>query len=176
MATRIRVRDRKIVFSSLSAESFFFDRAEGKDVLLTIDDRPSREIMAYFEGCLVPAFFYWHPNSGWKDFRDARDVLKAEFLPTRSVRTLKGDFITAPPSMGDLGKERYAQLCDTVVNWMIESGMPAEVLDSAEYVRWRDSAQAPGVVYPPIERLRESYTSQCESNDQNKKAHEEGKD
>lgn len=160
MAIRTRVRESQIIFSSETARMNFFARANGKDVLLTIDERPSQEIRAYFEGCVVPAFYYWHPSSGWSTFSDAREVLKLQFLQSREIRTLDGKLITQTQSLADVGNERFKEFVTNVTEWMIENGMPAAVLDSESYKLWRDLAQKPGAVYPPLQRLMDDYESQ----------------
>lgn len=157
---KVNVKDGDFVFSSPLARHRFMERAEGKEVRMDIHERPTNEMRKYFEGCLVPAFFYSHPDSGWDNFADAREALKLEFMPgVRQVRTLDGKMTRVSPSTTTLSKERFSRFVEAVVEWATENGMPYEILNSEEYLRWRDT-NLNEMVYPPLQRLKEQYDKQ----------------
>lgn len=154
---RVSVKDGEFVFSSPLAKSRFMKLAEGKEVSLELMEKPTDTMRKYFEGCLVPAFFYAHPRSAWENFADAREVLKLEFSPmTRQVVTLKGEVVKIPPSVATLSKARFTSMVEAIVEWMLENGVPSEVLDSDAYIRWRDT-NFDDPVYPPLRRMKERY-------------------
>jgi hypothetical protein len=157
MATRAIIKDKKLVFGSPLSEYRFFETAEGKEVALEIVEKPTTEMRKYFEGCLVPAMFYSHPHSGWENFKDAREVLKIQFMPgVRSVKLLDGTFGQMVPSLADVSKKKMTVFVEAITEWMRENGMPEQVMDSEEYLRWRDT-NFTELVYPPLQRLKESY-------------------
>ncbi len=151
------VQNGELIFSSPLTRERFFASAEGKEVRLTIHEEPSRNLKKFFEGSIVPAFFYWHPNSGWADFKEAREALKLEFAPgIRKITLRDGSKARVAPSMASLSRASYQMMVDSVVAWFIEQGMAPEVIDSELYLKWRDS-QFDEPYYPPLRRLKERY-------------------
>lgn len=159
--TRATVKNGEFVFPSPYTKARFLKLAEGKEVFLELREKPTDEMRRYFEGCLVPAFYYFHPRSGWRTFADARDVLKLEFAPgTKTLRNpVSKEFYRVAPSTSDMGKKRFGMFVESIVAWMIENGMPSDVLESEEYKRWRDT-NFDEDIYPPLKRLKESYDRQ----------------
>lgn len=156
MKTRVHIGDHTLTFTSDMARHAFFERNKGKHAYLVIDDQPSAQMRRYFEGAVVPAVFYQHPNSGWVDFGECREALKLEFLPTRFVHGLtRARSMRVALSTADLSKERFRALLEQVTNWMVENGL--EVPDPEEYKAWRDSAPPAGVIYPQLLRLKTKY-------------------
>jgi hypothetical protein len=131
--------------------------AAGKEVKLEIQEKPTTEMRKYFEGCLVPAFFYLHPGSGWRDFADAREVLKLEFVPgVRTIEDTEGNSVRIAPSTADIGKQRFSQMVEAITDWMRNNGVEEALLDSEEYKRWRDT-NFDDPYYPPLRRVKELY-------------------
>lgn len=155
MRVRVKIKHGELVFSSPIAKRVFFERCDGKDAILDIDDAPTANSRRYFEGAVVPAVFFQHPNSGWIDFGDAREALKLEFLPDYT-RSLKGEKIKYARSTADLSKEKFFKLIETITRWMEENAL--ELPDPDDYKAWRDSAPAADQVYPPLARMKEVYT------------------
>ncbi len=154
MKSRIRIQKGEIVFASETAKRMFFERNEGKEAHIELDDAPSEQMRRYFEGALVPAVYYQHPHSGWQDFSGAREALKLEFLPAYTL-DLKGLRVKIAKSTTDLSKERFADFLSSVSVWLEENGLT--VPDGMEYKAWRDSAPPAGEIYPPLARLREAF-------------------
>lgn len=156
MRVRVKIKAGEIIFSSDMARRAFFDRNDGKDGIFDIDDAPTASARRYFEGALVPAVYYQHPNSGWIDFGDAREALKIEFIPLYT-RSLKGERLKLAKSTTDLTKAAFLKLIEDITHWLEENQM--EVPDPEEYKAWRDSAPAAGEIYPPLARMRETYNA-----------------
>lgn len=158
------VKDGEFHFSSPLTRHRFFEQAEGKEVRLDIQEKLTSEMRKYFEGCLVPAFFYFHPAAGWETFADAREVMKLEFMPgVKTVRNPRtGETFKVAPSTAGMSKKRFTLFLEAISNWMVENGMPFEILDAEEYKRWRDENTAGTVeeIYPPLKRLKEAYDRQ----------------
>jgi hypothetical protein len=156
MKTRAYVKGRKISFGSLVAQERFYDRAEGKYIFLTLDDSPTAEMRRYFEGCIVPVTFYAHPRSGWRDFAEAREAIKFEFLPHKRVTPVGGyGFFEAATSTTELSKEEFKNFLEAVIRWLLENELVTELdIDAEAYKQWRDSAPSPDEIYP-LERGRE---------------------
>lgn len=160
MRARIKIKHGEIVFSSPQARRAFFDRNEGKDAIIDIDDAPTANSRRYFEGALVPAVYYQHPLSGWIDFGDCRDALKLEFLPTYT-RDLRGNRTKVARSTTELSKEGFFKLIDVITRWLQENQM--EVPEPDDFKAWRDSAPSTEEVYPPLARLKLGYDSAKEA-------------
>lgn len=148
-----QIGENTLTFRSVMARVKFFEH-KGKDVVMEIDDKPTSNMRRFFEGAVVPYTFYQHPDSGWETFRDAREALKVEFLPSY-VKTIKGDKIKTARSTTGLSKARFTKFLETVLQWLEENGY--EVPDSEDYKNWRDSAPGVGEVYPPLARIAEQY-------------------
>ncbi len=157
---RARVKGKQILFTSPISEQRFFELADGKDVNISIDDKPTGEMRRFFEGAVVPAIFYQNPFSGWENFSDAREALLIEFLP-RWAFNLKGERVRSRRSSTELNKKSFTALLDIVTNWMLEQGM--EIPDPEEYKRWRDSAPDKGEIFPQLKRLKDLYDTKLAS-------------
>lgn len=156
MKFKIRVREGKIVWKNLSEREMFVERAEGKYVELSIDDRPSEKLRAYFEGCLVPVFFYTHPDVPWKTFKDAREALKKEFLPKKWGFNHLGIPFEQTPSLADLNRSTWEQFVTDVTGWMIENGISPTLIDSEAFKQWRDTVPDEKY-YPPLQVVIDEY-------------------
>lgn len=159
MKIRAKAGKDKIHFTSPIAERSFFEKYAGKELNIEIDDRPTTEMRRYFEGCLVPVIFYTHPHSGWRDFKDAREAVKGEFLPTKTIESVRTKTkISIVPSTNDLGKRAFRQFIDAIVYWLLENQLCSESdIDSEAYKAWRDRAPEKGAEYPPLARLKARY-------------------
>lgn len=155
--TRAFVTGGEFRFGSPLAKQRFMKMAEGNEVKLDIMKKPTDEMRKYFEGCLVPAFYYMHPHSGWNDFKDAREVLKLEFAPgVRELTDMDGNTVKVAPSTTELSKQRFSAFVEAITDWMRENGVNESVLDSEEYKRWRDT-NFTDPYYPPLKRLKDQY-------------------
>jgi hypothetical protein len=154
MRVRGNVKNGEIHYSSPITRHRFLEAAEGKYVYIAIDDAPTANSRRYFEGALVPAVFYQHPNSGWEDFKECREALKLEFLPAYT-RSVKGDRIKYARSTTELNKKAFVKLIEDISAWLEANGM--EVPNPEDYKAWQNSAPAAGEVYPPLERLKQVY-------------------
>lgn len=158
MKARVKLSKGNITFTSLKAKAIFFEKNEGKDAIIEIDENPSSEIRRYFEGCIVPTVYYTHPQSGWNDFRDAREALKLEFLPTRNIVPIRGVPQKVASSTTMLTKERFRAFIEAIARWLLENEMcGAHDIDPQNYKTWQDSAPPAGEIYPPLARLKTNY-------------------
>lgn len=132
----------------------FKEKAEGKDIIITIDDEASANKRKFFEGAIVPAVFYQNPHSGWENFKECREALKLEFLPGWT-KDFEGQRIKYARSTTELSNDKFGELIQDVIRWMQEQAM--EIPDPEEYKDWRDSAPPPGEVYPQLQRLKDNY-------------------
>lgn len=153
MQFRAKIKNKGIEFSSpLSKHKLL--QFEGSELIIEIDDKPTSEMRRYFEGAVIPSIFYQLPRSGWKTFKDCREAIKLEFLPSYTT-SIKGERLKYPRSTAELSKAKFTALLDKIMRWMEEQGM--ELPDPEDYKAWRDSAPAANEVYPPLKRLIESY-------------------
>ena len=160
MKVHAKVQNNELTFSSPLARQRFFETHNGKDVLIEADEAPTAEMRRFFEGCLVPVMYYSHPKTGWNSFKDAREALKLEFLPPRTVTSVKGHSVRITPSTTELTKERFKIFVNVIVEWMVENQIADyTTLDAEAYKAWRDSAPGVDEIYPPLERLKASYES-----------------
>lgn len=162
MKIRAKAGKNKIYFPSPIAEQRFFEKYQGKDLFVEIDDSPSTEMRRYFEGCLIPIIFYAHPHSDWRDFKDAREAVKAEFLPVRTVESPRTkQKIKIVPSTAALSKRAFRALIDQITHWLIENQIVAEAdIDPESFKAWRDSAPDKDSSYPPLARLKLRYNEE----------------
>lgn len=158
--TRAVVKDGEFHFDTPRTHALFMRANEGKEIKLEPIDKITPEIRKYFEGCLVPAFFYFHPHSHWKNFADAREAIKLEFGPGgRTISDIHGQPIKVAPSTSNMSNKRFALMVESLTQWFMENGMPLDVLDPEEYKRWRDT-NFDIDIYPPLKRLKDSYDRQ----------------
>ncbi len=157
MKARVTVQNGELIFTSPLARHIFFEKAQGKEAILEVDETPTAQMRRYFEGALVPAVFYQHPGSGWTTFKDAREALKIEFLPAYTAST-RGERLRYGRSTTELSKRAFQGLLEAIQGWLQENGM--QVPDPDDYKAWRDSAPGPAEVYPHLARLKELYEKQ----------------
>lgn len=132
----------------------FFERNESKEATVEIEDTPTEQMRRYFEGAVVPAVYYQHPNSGWRDFGDTRNALKLEFLAAYTL-DIRGLRVKMSKSTTDLSKDRFASFLSDIAVWLEDNGLA--VPDAGEYKSWRDSAPPAGEVYPQLMRMKKVY-------------------
>ena len=153
MKIRARIVNKGIVFSSDKAKAMLLEH-NNTDIVIEVVDKPSLQMRRFFEGAVVPAVYYQHPESGWETFKDCREALKLEFLPLYVTR-ITGGKERVSQNTGDLTKEKFRTFLDKIMRWLEEQGL--EMPDPEDYKSWRDSAPAADEIYPPLLRLRESY-------------------
>lgn len=136
----------------------FFEH-KGKHAIIEIDDKPSAQMRRFFEGAVVPYVFYQHPESGWETFRDAREALKVEFLPSYTIRTINGGRIALSRSSASLNKAKFSAFVEAVIRWLEENQY--EVPDNEDYKRWENSAPGKGEVYPPLQRIIDKFKARA---------------
>lgn len=154
MKVWVRVQKGELVFTSELAKHVFFEKNEGANAFLVIDDTPTDNMRRYFEGAVVPAVYYQHPFSGWADFKDAREALKLEFLAGYTL-DIRGQRSKYARSTTELSKARFTAFLEEIAAWLTENGLEVPVPE--EYIAWRDSAPAAGEVYPQLARMKASY-------------------
>lgn len=161
MKIHVKILGKELLFTSPVARAAFFEKNNGKNAFIGIDDTPTSQMRRYFEGAVVPAVYYQHPHSGWEDFRDAREALLLEFIP-RYTRDIRGNRVKSRRSSTELTKEGFTGLIERITAWMIENGH--EVPDPEDFKAWRDSAPAAGEIYPPLARMKQIYDKMKFSN------------
>jgi hypothetical protein len=96
----------------------------------------SREQRGFFEGAIVPFTTYFQENLDYNDRDDlqkVRDWLKIEF--NGAFITLGGKAIKVPKSTkGELNRG----FLERVLDWLGEQGYPIELLNTTEYLDWKD--------------------------------------
>lgn len=156
MKFKAQIRNGELQVSSKVKE--YLKEKEGTFFECEEDNRESDELRGYFEGAIVPTWFYLHPKSKWKSFSDARDSLKLEFnsgvgfdkhgVPIRVAKT------TA------MSRAKWRSFLERINEYFNENGMMQWWPDPEEYKRWRDSAPEVDAVYPPLLALKTEYTRQ----------------
>lgn len=154
MKFHAQIGDHTLTFASQHAKVKLFEH-KGKNVIIEIDDKPNSKMRRFFEGAVVPYVFYQNQTAGWEDFRDAREALKVEFLPSYS-KSIRGDRIRLSQSTTTLSKGKFSKFLETVTRWMEENGY--EVPDYIDYNKWKNSAPMAGSIYPPLKRLIETHS------------------
>lgn len=154
MKSHIRIQQGKIHFASELAGRVFFERNEGQNASIEIDDAPTDNMRRYFEGAVVPAVYYQHPFSGWADFKDTREALKLEFLAGYTL-DIRGQRSKYARSTTELSKARFTRFLEEIGAWLSENGL--QVPDPEEYKVWRDSAPSASEVYPQLARMKVAY-------------------
>lgn len=153
MQFRAKIKNRTLEFTSDQSKAKLLEY-EGSDIIITIDDKPSSNARRFFEGAVIPAIYYQLPHSGWRNFKECREAIKLEFLPSYTT-TIKGERLKYPRSTDTLSKSGFADLIEHILNWMAEQGM--ELPDHIDYNAWNNSAPAKGEEYPPVKRMRLAY-------------------
>lgn len=126
---------------------------EGEYFYLVHDNRESAQMRKYFEGAVVPYYFYQNPKSGWKNFAECREALKMEhnfaFVNDRTGKPQK----MAKSTM--MNRQAFRDFLEKVENDFRENGF--EWPDSEAYKSWQDSAPDLGEIYPPLLKLKQQY-------------------
>jgi len=134
----------------------YFKNHIGKKVIIEIDERESKELRGFFEGAIVPVWYYLNPLAGWKSFADARDNIKLEFngrtIRDRNAREIR---IAKSTMMSTLQWEKFI---GRIMDYFKENGMLQWYPDPTDYKLWRDTERAfSEEPYPPIKKLKEMY-------------------
>ena len=134
----------------------------GKQVVITLDERTNLEMIGFFEGAVVPYFFY-QSGIAFKDFSDSRECLKLEFYPIK-VTNLRGDIVKIAGSMAKLyeSKERMKLFLDKIQHYFADQEF--EFPNSEDYKKWRDNAPGPEEIYPPLQSLIDNHRKILENN------------
>ena len=148
------IKQGEIIISTRSRE--FLKNHEGKDVIISLDDRESTEKRRFFEGCVTQYFYYQHPYSGWTDFRQAREVLKVEFNG-EWINDKDGKQIRIPKST-KLSNTRFTEFIEKIQDYFIQNGL--EWPDSEDFLKWQGSAPSSDEIYPPLFALRNKYQTE----------------
>lgn len=126
---------------------------EGKGVIIEIDERESWEKRKFFEGAISQFFYYQHPYSNWKNFREAREALKLEFngewINDREGNQQRNGKSTK------MSNAKFTEFLGKIQADFQENGL--EFPDSEDYIRWIESAPDPDAVYPPLQKLIDKY-------------------
>lgn len=120
---------------------------------ITRDDRESDHMRRFFEGAVVPYYFYQNPNSGWENFEEAREALKLEhnfrYVNDKEGKRQKISRSTMMP------KYLFVEFLGKVQRDFEENGF--EYPDAEAYKSWEDTAPAPGEEYDPLKKLKAKY-------------------
>ena len=127
---------------------------QGKYLKLELDEPISGNKRRFFEGAVVPYFFYQHSIGVFEDFKDARECLKREFNPV-FVKRFNGSIETQGGSTSGKSDKWFAAFLEKIQDRFMREGY--EFPDSEDYKKWEDSAPDPGEIYPPLKRLVDDY-------------------
>lgn len=150
-----RITNQRLDFgTSKEKAKEFFAKNEGKVVRIIDTDKPSLNKRKFFEGAVVPYWFYQHPHAGWEDFSEARENIKLGFN-VRYIRSRAGDLYAIPGNTGKMNREQFDQFLEKVSDGFMQNGLLFP--DSDEYKAWVDSSPMVGEEYPPLLQLKEQY-------------------
>jgi len=147
-----RVIARKITFFSEYQESLFFDKMEGKPILIEATDVASARMHRFYRGAVLP--YNLLQNTRWQDVREVHNALKAEFLGSHFFTDIHGKKRETTISLAGVSRVKLKKYIEDILNWMGEQGLG--VPDSEAFLKWQDSAPPARAEYPPIKRLREA--------------------
>jgi hypothetical protein len=153
-------KDGGLNFRSPYARSRFKQFATehvGSEIKLRANDETSREMRGFFEGAVVPYFFYQHFDQGIQIYENedaAREALKLEFNPMW-ILDMKGQRIKSAGSTIELNKQEFREFVAKIIQWMEQQGY--EIPDSEDYKRWRGQCSSCRRNLSTIEET----TSQC---------------
>lgn len=145
------IKNGQIEITSRSREAL--KQNEGKGIIITLDDRESWEKRKYFEGCIVPLFFYQHPYSGWTDFRQAREVLKLEFNG-EWINDKDGRQVKIPKS-SKMTNAKFTEFLANIQDYFLQNGL--QWGDSEDYLKWFETVPSSDEIYPPLKAIIEEY-------------------
>ena len=127
---------------------------DGKRAKLSIDDDISYDMRKYFEGAIVPYFFFQSEVS-FKSIKEAREALKLEFGKKKYQRNIKGTIQILVISTSEYRKNDFVAFLERLQGYFMENGF--EWPDSEDFKKWRDSSPMIGEIYPPLKRLVDIY-------------------
>lgn len=152
-------KDGKVPLTPMQQD--WLKKHAGKNISIALDERSSIEMIKFFEGAVVPYFFY-QSGMAFETFKDARNTLKLEFNPEKVLK-LNGEWSVSAKSMSEVyqNKERFRLLLDKIQKYFAENEY--EFPDSEDFKKWRDSAPLPEEIYPPLKLLIDNHASYIEA-------------
>lgn len=137
-----------------------------KYIRISPEEPPTYSLRKFFEGAVVPYYFYQHNIGVYRDFRDARESLKLEFNPIWIINS-KGERQQIGGSTLDKNKDWWNNEFDKnkpqgflkkIETYFLQNGY--EFPDSETYKKWYESAPFPDEIFPSLKRLIELYKKQ----------------
>lgn len=125
----------------------------GRYVNCSVDVRETIEKRRFFEGAVVPYWFYQNPKSGWRTLAEARDNLKLRWN-ARDTFMADGSPVRIPIS-SKMSNKRFADMLLNMQHDWDEEGY--QWPDPDAYKEWEHTYPPVGAVYPPVQRLKDSY-------------------
>lgn len=133
-----------------------------KQCFISVDMRTSVEKQKFFEGAVVPVFFYSHCIGVFKDFSDARHSLKKIARHTKFQINEKGKQEEIVRSMSEIyeSNTKTVEFLDNVQDYFIKNGY--DFPSSSHYNDWQDTLTSArkDEIYPPLATLIAEYKSQ----------------
>ena len=152
---KARVQNKQIVFTSPITEQRFYEQNEGKYINIEVDDKESPKLRRFFEGGVVPVWYYLNPQCPWNSFREARDDLKVQFNGY-SLDLSQGGKMHVPHST-KTSKKKWEAFLERIHYYFTENGFDMWYPNPDEYTAWIESAPAPDDVYPLFVTLKRMY-------------------
>ena len=72
MKTHCKISPKGEIELTDNQRIYLKDKHAGKDAFVEIDEDINRELRAFFEGSVVPYFYFQNPKAGWENYRDCR--------------------------------------------------------------------------------------------------------
>ena len=152
--------DGTITFSE--HQTAYLQKNAGKQCFITLDLRSSVEKQRFFEGAVVPFFYYQHNVGVFESFADARYVLKKIANHTEFRINEKGKQEEVVRSMSEIyeSNTKTVEFLDKVQDYFIKNAY--DFPDSSHYNDWRDTltSERKNEIYPPLAILIEEYRKQ----------------
>lgn len=145
------IKNGQIEITSRSREAL--KQNEGKGLIITLDDRESWEKRKYFEGAVTQFFFYQNPLSGWKDFRQAREILKLEFNG-EWLNDKNGKQVRVSKT-SKMSNAKFTEFLANIQDYFMQNGLIWP--DSEDYLKWIDTVPTADEIYPPLKAIIEDY-------------------
>lgn len=156
MKIKVKIENGQISFGNEKRTEVIKEilrKNEGEYFNLVHDNRESAKMRRFFEGAVVPYYFFQNPKSGWKNFAECRESLKLEhhftFVNNRYGESQK----VAKSTM--VNRESFSNFLEKIERDFNENGF--EWPDHKAFKAWEDSAPKAGEVYPPLLKLKEKY-------------------
>ena len=144
-------------FKSETHRLIFFERLEGKNVIIEENTASSSQQYKFLNGAIIPYIFY--QNRSWKDFKECRTALLEEYCPKYYYTSVGGETTFKRETTANRSKVWMNTLIEKIVRWMEEQGY--EIPDTEDYQRYIDSA--PLEEYPPLNRIKWNYLQSTKS-------------